>query len=140
MYQNCCTKCGSIALHTEVKGNNTGLYCDDCGAWIKWLGKDELRAFEYSMREATKEERESVDNYIKSISKPTGVNFFDEMNKTTHKLDYSELREEIHKILCDFLAHEHPLQNDGEFDFEYLEFRTDEILRLIKRQGGSITK
>lgn len=27
-----------------------------------------------------------------------------------------------------------------EFEFEYLEFRTDEILRLIKRQGGSITK
>ena len=47
MYQNCCKKCGSVALHTEVKGNNTGLYCDDCGAWVKWLGKDELRAFEY---------------------------------------------------------------------------------------------
>lgn len=48
MYQNCCKKCGSISLHTEVKGNNTGLYCDDCGAWIKWLGKNELRAFEYA--------------------------------------------------------------------------------------------
>lgn len=31
MYQNCCKKCGSISLHIEVKGNNTGLYCDDCG-------------------------------------------------------------------------------------------------------------
>ena len=30
------------------------------------------------MRDATKEELESVDNYIKSISKPTGVNFFDD--------------------------------------------------------------
>lgn len=48
MYQNCCKKCESISLHTEVKGNNTGLYCDDCGAWIKWLGKDELRAFEHA--------------------------------------------------------------------------------------------
>lgn len=48
MYQNCCKKCGSISLHTEVKGNNTGLYCDDCGVWIKWLGKDELRAFEHA--------------------------------------------------------------------------------------------
>ena len=48
MYQNCCKKCGSISLHTEVKGNNIGLYCDDCGAWIKWLRKDELRAFEYA--------------------------------------------------------------------------------------------
>lgn len=51
MYQNCCKKCGSISLHTEVKGNNTGLYCDDCGAWVKWLGKDELRAFEHSQKE-----------------------------------------------------------------------------------------
>lgn len=48
MYQNCYKKCGSISLHTEVKGNNTGLYCDDCGAWIKWLGKNELRAFEHA--------------------------------------------------------------------------------------------
>lgn len=50
MYQNCCKKCGSTSLHTEAKGNNTGLYCDDCGAWVKWLGKDELRAFVNSMR------------------------------------------------------------------------------------------
>ena len=48
MYQNCCKKCGSISLHTEVKGNNTGLYCDDCVAFQKWLGKDELRAFEHA--------------------------------------------------------------------------------------------
>lgn len=47
MYQNCCKKCGSISLHIENKGNNVGLYCNDCGAWIKWLGKDELRAFNY---------------------------------------------------------------------------------------------
>lgn len=48
MYKNCCKKCGSTSLHTKHKGNNTGLYCNDCGAWIKWLGKDELSAFEYS--------------------------------------------------------------------------------------------
>lgn len=48
MYQNCCKKCGGTSLHTEVKGNNTGLYCDDCGAWVKWLGKDELRAFNHA--------------------------------------------------------------------------------------------
>lgn len=60
MYQNCCKKCGSILLHTEVKGSNTGLYCDDCGAWVKWLGKDELRAFEHSQKE--KCNNESSDN------------------------------------------------------------------------------
>ena len=48
MYQNCCKKCGSTDLYTENKGNNTGLYCSDCGAWQRWLGKDELRAFKRS--------------------------------------------------------------------------------------------
>lgn len=77
MYKNCCRKCGSTSLHIEIKGNNIGLYCDDCGAWQRWRGKDELRAFEHSMREATKEEKDSVNRYIKSISKSTGVNFYD---------------------------------------------------------------
>lgn len=68
MYQNCCKKCGSISLHTEVKGNNTGLYCDDCGTWVKWIGKDELRAFNYN-----KEKRisETVDKNLKNIYKQT---------------------------------------------------------------------
>lgn len=86
VYQNCCKKCESVSLHTEVKGNNTGLYCDDCGAWVKWLGKDELRAFEHSkknqilfqMRDSTTEENRAISEYIKSISKPIGVNILDE--------------------------------------------------------------
>ena len=108
MYQNCCRKCGSTSLYTENKGNNIGLYCSDCGAWIKWLGKDELRAFKHSQEK-----------------------------QSDKKLNYSELREEIHRILCDFLEFELPIQNDGEFDFEYMEYRTDDILHLIKRQGGA---
>lgn len=54
------------------------------------------------------------------------------------KLDYGELRKEIHKILCDFLTHELPLQNNGEFDWEYLEHRTGDLLRLIRKQGGAV--
>lgn len=86
MYQNCCKKCGSISLHTEVKGNNTGLYCNDCGAWVKWLGKDELRAFEHSqknkllvqMRDSTLEENQAISDYIKRISKEAGAYIFDD--------------------------------------------------------------
>lgn len=36
-----------------------------------------MKTFIKSMREATKEEIEGVDNYIKSISKDTGKNFND---------------------------------------------------------------
>lgn len=82
MYQNVCKKCGSIALHTEVKGSNTGLYCSDCGAWIKWLGKDELRAFDHSnkMHGFTKEESESYSNAMDKLYKPLGVNFDSNFN------------------------------------------------------------
>lgn len=62
MYQNCCKKCGSVSLHTEVKGNNIGLYCDDCGAFQKWLGKDELRAFEYAKQTEKQIEKKIYTN------------------------------------------------------------------------------
>lgn len=64
MYQNCCKKCGSVSLHTKVKGNNIGLYCDDCGAWIKWLGKDELRAFEHANESSENSKKEGVAKII----------------------------------------------------------------------------
>lgn len=67
VYQNCCKKCGSISLHTEVKGNNTGLYCDDCGAWVKWLGKDELRAFEHSQIESNKLSNKNITARLKEF-------------------------------------------------------------------------
>lgn len=38
-----CPKCNSENLFTKENGNQTGLYCKDCGAWIKWLSKKELR-------------------------------------------------------------------------------------------------
>lgn len=46
MKQFVCEKCGSIDLYIETKGTQSGLYCSDCGKWIKWLGKDELRLAE----------------------------------------------------------------------------------------------
>lgn len=111
MYKNCCRKCGSTSLHTEVKGNNTGLYCDDCGAWQRWLGKDELRAFEFSMRKATKEEKDSVNKYIESISKATGVKFYDKEDDIA-KIIYDNLNymycdncrcnSEIEKDSCEY--------------------------------------
>ena len=55
-----------------------------------------------------------------------------------NKLEYKELRDEIHKILFDFFEWETKCSKNKEFDFEFMEFRTDEILNLIQRQGGTI--
>lgn len=66
---NC--KCGNTEFFTKESGRATGLYCTKCGKWIKWLGKDELRLFEYeqsvktekSERKYTKDEvAEAIDN------------------------------------------------------------------------------
>lgn len=72
MYQNCCKKCGSTSLYTKNNGNNVGLYCSDCGAWIKWLGKDELRAFEHS-----KEEKQTMNDgvYMELFAVKDGVRY-----------------------------------------------------------------
>ena len=65
MYQNCCKKCGSTSLFTKQSGNNTGLYCSGCGAWIKWLGKDELNTFENAEKKEPIQEIYMSDSYRK---------------------------------------------------------------------------
>lgn len=50
---------------------------------IQMMSIEEIRnkkdnIYKEMMRDATKEELEGVDKYIESISKPTGINFFDE--------------------------------------------------------------
>ena len=52
--------------------------------------------------------------------------------------NYQELREEIHYILNEFFGYEYKLFKNGEFDHEFLEATTDDILRLIRRQGGTV--
>ncbi len=51
--------------------------------------------------------------------------------------NYNNLRTVIHNILYDFFDRELECTKGNEFDFEFLEAQTDEILRLIKRQGGT---
>lgn len=41
-----CKKCGSLDVFIKESGSQTGLYCGDCGAWLKWLGKEEKRLVE----------------------------------------------------------------------------------------------
>lgn len=102
MYQNCCKKCGSVDLFTEVKGNNTGLYCSDCGAYQKWLNKDELRAFKH--RE-TKREDVTINKdvtYAKLEWEYTKLaddfNFIRSLLKIYLPKDF-ELRDELQQVL-----------------------------------------
>ena len=60
-----CPKCNSVDLFLQAQGNQTGLYCGDCGAWIKWIGKKEMplvkrymesnKGIEFTVEENSKE-------------------------------------------------------------------------------------
>lgn len=46
MNNNYICKCGNNALTNGfmlIKCHNTGLYCGECGKYIKWLNGDEIR-------------------------------------------------------------------------------------------------
>lgn len=54
MKQFKCSKCNSTDVFISKSGNNTGLYCSDCGKWIAWLNKDDLRLAERQIESQTK--------------------------------------------------------------------------------------
>ncbi len=93
MYQNCCKKCGSIDLFTKQNGNNTGLYCSDCGAWIKWLGKDELRAYENSKTEAKAED-------VKVVAKCKNYDPYAAGYEDGEKAKIEQLRQLLSNLQC----------------------------------------
>ena len=52
--------------------------------------------------------------------------------------DYNTLRTVIHTVFYDFFKWELECSQGNEFDFDFMEARTDDILRIIRRQGGQV--
>lgn len=67
-----CNRCGSEHVFLRSSGNNVGIYCGDCGKWIKWATKDEIRVIEYKQAEIannrTTSEQKTAEKY-KEIEK-----------------------------------------------------------------------
>ena len=55
-----------------------------------------------------------------------------------NKMSYAKLREKVHVIFYDLLDREFDCIKGNEFDNEFLEAQTDEILQLIRQQGGEV--
>ena len=80
-----CRKCNGSAFFMKQHNNNTGLYCGDCGAWQKWLNKDEINAWKHYFEQVdemriSKEEKEidqMVQKYIDKHSKSTGIELYE---------------------------------------------------------------
>lgn len=46
-----CNRCGSEHVFLRSACSNVGIYCADCGKWIKWATKDEVRVIEHRQME-----------------------------------------------------------------------------------------
>ncbi len=46
MVLDTCKYCGGHKLYLHHKGQHLGLYCSDCGKWLMWVGKKDIRAYE----------------------------------------------------------------------------------------------
>ena len=55
-----------------------------------------------------------------------------------NKMSYAKLREKVHVIFYDLLDREFDCVKGNEFDNEFLEAQTDEVLRIIRQQGGEV--
>lgn len=55
-----CRKCGNIDLFIKINGTQVGLYCSDCGAWQKWLSKDEQRLVEQWIEHVKSEKKQMI--------------------------------------------------------------------------------
>lgn len=65
-----CCKCGSVDLFLRERGSSTGLYCRDCGAWQKWVGKDEKRLVELQIAESKPNSRTHFDEEREKTDTP----------------------------------------------------------------------
>lgn len=90
-----------------------------------------------NMKDATKEELETVDNYIKSISKSTGVNFFDEKDifeKLKDSLmNYFDINNDTYayNLTRDKKAFSVDTMTFDDFE-EFSEETIDDIIKYIK--------
>lgn len=53
----CCKFCSSTSLFVEIVGTRKGLYCSNCGKWLKWITKEELQIAKFRNYKIIMEEK-----------------------------------------------------------------------------------
>ena len=54
-------KCGSKRIFTRDNGTQTGIYCKECGKWIKWVSKKEIPFVEEYIEEQNKNDNSNTN-------------------------------------------------------------------------------
>ena len=54
-------KCGSKRIFIRDNGTQTGIYCKECGKWIKWISKKEIPFAEEYIKEQNKNDNSNTN-------------------------------------------------------------------------------
>ena len=54
-------KCGSKRIFIRNNETQTGIYCKECGKWIKWVGKKEIPFVEEYIKEQNKNDNSNTN-------------------------------------------------------------------------------
>ena len=76
-----CSKCGSTHNYVVDAGVHAGLYCSDCGAWLKWVSRKDKDT--QNIKVVSKSEHERMHKYGKNKDR---VSFIDDDNFHTHRM------------------------------------------------------
>lgn len=91
-------KCGSKEIFIKENGNNKGLYCADCGKWLKWLGKDDLRLAQRQIEQSIVNPIPRNLDELKEHDKQIRTEVIDEFVKAL-PIEYCNYCNHIDKIL-----------------------------------------
>lgn len=67
-----CGRCGSTSVITEVRGPHTGLFCNNCGKFIKWLSAKEVKQIDMGVGLGRTVKKNSYNRDIGSESSRRG--------------------------------------------------------------------
>lgn len=75
-----CERCNSTDVFIKYNGPHCGLYCGDCGKWIKWLNQDEERlalrqidAQTENKKIRANERRKTIDALMNKVAQINGI-------------------------------------------------------------------
>ena len=98
----CCTKCGSVNVFIDDRGNQKALMCNDCQSWIKWISKKSLpfakKFIEENKQNSNKNEWEEISNICQNAVDKKGLDKEQVKNITDNIFEeVKNEKEEIHK-------------------------------------------
>ena len=90
-------KCGSENVFLEENGSQTGIYCSECGKWIKWVTKDEIRLIKHNYENRLKADMVAMLEDLKLEIEKNTVRWY--VGRVDGKSDDVVLMETINDII-----------------------------------------